>query len=425
MLVETAPPAQEPRHGKVDADSYAYVSGAASFVTVLTEVNAEGAARDSDAPPRDVVESNVNTPENNAPEESEGVTEESATTTDETNSEQDETATSTPSPTDETGDTNSAEEETALDQSVAETVDENVEIPLDSTNESVTTEENIASSPPRSPNEVIAPPPPESDSAEELPASLSSILSRGAASGETANTTASSDGDEASPNTGQSPKPPFPKTLNALLAENAVKQQDVEIPTTRLSSEANRTSTATTEQAAKLDGVPDGAAPPPPQTTATELGGVRMVSPTSTPRIPLTNLPGEIAQQINLVQQQGTSTMRLRLSPENLGELRLEIQRIGDTVRVTMVSSSPQVRDALDSQMAELRTALEKQGLSLAEATVEDSPNPHDNDGGAAHKARQNIDTDQARTTEIQIPTLQHADPSRTHGESGGLNVLA
>lgn len=49
------------------------------------------------------------------------------------------------------------------------------------------------------------------------------------------------------------------------------------------------------------------------------------------PRLPMANLPGELAQQIHLMQQEGVRTMRLTLVPENLGELKIEIQGTGDT----------------------------------------------------------------------------------------------
>jgi flagellar hook-length control protein FliK len=63
--------------------------------------------------------------------------------------------------------------------------------------------------------------------------------------------------------------------------------------------------------------------------------------------------------------------MRLSLVPENLGELQIEIQGTGDTMRVRLISGNPAVRDALESQMGALKDAMQKQGLALDNATVD------------------------------------------------------
>ena len=168
-----------------------------------------------------------------------------------------------------------------------------------------------------------------------------------------------------------SPVETFPKTLNAIIAEGAIRQgTDKSVESDPLQVDSQDAVDATVEPSTEppAPDVPD--TPPLPQAAALESGGVRPQS-SGLPRLPMANLPGELAQQIHLMQQEGARTMRLTLVPENLGELQIEIQGTGDTMRVRLISANPAVRDALESQMGSLKDALQKQGLALDNATVD------------------------------------------------------
>jgi flagellar hook-length control protein FliK len=168
-----------------------------------------------------------------------------------------------------------------------------------------------------------------------------------------------------------SPVATFPKTLNAIIAEGAIRQgtdKSAEADPLQLNMQDLIEATAEPGAEPPLPDVPD--TPPLPQAAALESGGVRPQS-SGLPRLPMANLPGELAQQIHLMQQEGTRTMRLILVPENLGKLQIEIQGTGDTMRVRLISANPAVRDALESQMGSLKDALQKQGLALDHATVD------------------------------------------------------
>lgn len=174
------------------------------------------------------------------------------------------------------------------------------------------------------------------------------------------------------------PAPPamlFPKTLKSILAEGAVRPiAESVVPETAMSaSESTAPPPETTSQEATE--LPEST--PLPHAAAMESAGVRPQSATVS-RLPMANLPGELAQQIHLMQQEGTRTMRLRLVPENLGELQIEIQGTGDAMKVRLVSANPVVRDALESQMGDLKDAMQKQGLALDQATVDGEPNRRD-----------------------------------------------
>jgi flagellar hook-length control protein FliK len=137
----------------------------------------------------------------------------------------------------------------------------------------------------------------------------------------------------------------------------------------------------------------------------------------------MANLPGELAQQIHLMQQEGAHSMRLRLVPENLGDIQIEIQGTGDRLQVRLISSNPAVRDALENQMSNLKDALQKQGLALDNATV---------DGGAAGRnAPRESERRPASTTYRAAATISEPVGARIQTSaplalgSSALNILA
>lgn len=186
---------------------------------------------------------------------------------------------------------------------------------------------------------------------------------------------------ETAPATEAAPAPPqavFPKTLNAIIAEGALRPPP-DSPGTAEDAAPGPEGMEVLEAAIEpgtADTATDVPKPPAlPQAAALEAGGVRPQAAPVLPRLPMANLPGELAQQIHRMQQEGANTMRLRLVPENLGDIQIEIQGTGDRLQVRLVSANPAVRDALESQMDDLKSALQKQGLALDNATV---------DGGSA-----------------------------------------
>lgn len=224
---------------------------------------------------------------------------------------------------------------------------------------------------------------------------------------------------------GEAPPPanPLPKTLNALLAENALQKRAAGAS----AAPEARDLAAAAAKVANDRAIDDDPAPPPnplPRAAAMEIGGVRADAP-AVPRIPLANLPGELAQQIHMMQQEGTRTMRIRLVPESLGEIRIEIQGTGDTMRVRMIAATPAARDALESQMGDLRQALQKQGLSLDNFSVDtgdghrENPFGHERHGGRpAGSIRLSPEPGIGDTT-------TETKTNRTAEGSGALNVFA
>lgn len=220
----------------------------------------------------------------------------------------------------------------------------------------------------------------------------------------------------------------FPRTLNALFAEHAVRARQSTVTTVQQIVDALQESEEAPPATKTVadEPAPSGATPSTP--TASLESGVRTSSATGSPRIPLANLPGEIAQQIHRIQQEGSSSIQLRLSPENLGDIRLEVHRDGDTVRVAMVSSNPQVREALESQLSDLRRALSQQGFTLSDASVDDGNAPRNGQGSFSRQT-----TEQGHRNSHRFPpeTSNAAETIRSPAgdspriTSDSINVLA
>lgn len=219
-----------------------------------------------------------------------------------------------------------------------------------------------------------------------------------------------------------SPVETFPKTLNAIIAEGALRQSAEKAEeNSALSTDATELIEAAVEPPGDLPAPEIPESPPAPHAAALEAGGVRPQA-TGTPRLPMANLPGELAQQIHLMHQEGTRTMRLTLVPEHLGELQIEIQGTGDSMRVRLISGNPAVRDALESQMGSLKDALQKQGLALDNATV-DSGAPRRE---AAPEQERRTSTPYRETTltrESAVTGIRASTPLALG--SGALNILA
>ena len=62
--------------------------------------------------------------------------------------------------------------------------------------------------------------------------------------------------------------------------------------------------------------------------------------------------------------------MTVRLVPESLGELRLEVSSSSDGYGVRMVSANPLVRQMLEGQIEELRQALSRNGIEISGMAV-------------------------------------------------------
>ncbi len=83
-----------------------------------------------------------------------------------------------------------------------------------------------------------------------------------------------------------------------------------------------------------------------------------------------THVMDQVIQRLGGDRQLESGTVVLRLHPQELGELRMEIKVEQDNIKAHITTNNPQVQDILDRHLPRLRDALEQQGLNLEQMQV-------------------------------------------------------
>lgn len=79
-----------------------------------------------------------------------------------------------------------------------------------------------------------------------------------------------------------------------------------------------------------------------------------------------------LSQQISMFTRNGIHNAELRLHPQDLGALQLNIRMNQEQAQVHIVSDNHQVRAALEAAMPQLRTSLAEAGIELSQGSVSD-----------------------------------------------------
>jgi flagellar hook-length control protein FliK len=82
----------------------------------------------------------------------------------------------------------------------------------------------------------------------------------------------------------------------------------------------------------------------------------------------------EIGSRLTMMVEQGKHTASLRLSPEHLGPLEIQISMQDDQASVYFGAANADTRAALENALPKLREMFASQGLSLADAGVHREP---------------------------------------------------
>lgn len=76
------------------------------------------------------------------------------------------------------------------------------------------------------------------------------------------------------------------------------------------------------------------------------------------------------ASSVRYIAANGEKTMTVRLIPESLGEVRIEVTHSGDKVAVKLAAANPAARVLLENQVQQLQQSLATEGLDVAKVTV-------------------------------------------------------
>lgn len=91
-----------------------------------------------------------------------------------------------------------------------------------------------------------------------------------------------------------------------------------------------------------------------------------------------------VGAQIAWFVSQNISTASIRLNPQHLGPLEMEVTMDGDQARVAFTSQQGLVREALESSIPRLREMLSENGLNLVNVNVSQHGNSRQDGQGAA-----------------------------------------
>jgi len=84
----------------------------------------------------------------------------------------------------------------------------------------------------------------------------------------------------------------------------------------------------------------------------------------------LSNVGDTIVRSVRFLASRGEQTFTVRLVPESLGEVRIDVTRSQDAISVRLAAVNPMVREMLDGQTSALRHTLAQDGLELGRVTV-------------------------------------------------------
>lgn len=183
----------------------------------------------------------------------------------------------------------------------------------------------------------------------------------------------------------------------------------------------------------------EGTSPPPMNTQSSPgvgSGGVPEAAPATAA---MAASPGDAPELHGVADQalrhvrllahgEGSQSIRLRLVPETLGELHMEVHRQGDTITVRMASANPAVRDALESQAQQIQHSLQKDGVSTVRVEISTGLHTNADAGGRAQEQAQHARAQQ--TTRGYSPPRDTGLPSnpsptpRSAQHAGNLNLF-
>ena len=169
-------------------------------------------------------------------------------------------------------------------------------------------------------------------------------------------------------------------------------------------------------------------APPPATETDTGVhGAAKAEAPPAHPeRVSLEVVRDFAVRSVRYLVTRGERTVTVRLVPESLGELHIEVTSVKEGLFVRLISANPAVRGFLGEGLDNLRAALAESGVEVADVLVTtDMASGHSAAEGRhpqwAAPARSPGTADWGRDVSVEAA----AAPATTYPHEGALNVLA
>lgn len=107
-------------------------------------------------------------------------------------------------------------------------------------------------------------------------------------------------------------------------------------------------------------------------------------------------------RSVHYLVTRGQRTVTIRLVPESLGELRIEVSSADDAVNVRLMSDNPAVRDALDGRIPGLRESLVRNNIEVTRVEVLPDMAAQDAWGHSQDSATHAFENAPGRTTALR-----------------------
>jgi flagellar hook-length control protein FliK len=152
--------------------------------------------------------------------------------------------------------------------------------------------------------------------------------------------------------------------------------------------------------------------------------------PLDTDRATLPTLATKSAERVRLMVEQGERSVSVRLAPESLGRMQIEVRTSGNDVSIRIVTASAAVREAFDGQVGVLREALARDGIQVSRVDVVSTGSTGSELGSRTASGNETMTerrSPETTTTEFVEGSTSSAENDRSSPsvqEHAGLNVL-
>ena len=151
---------------------------------------------------------------------------------------------------------------------------------------------------------------------------------------------------------------------------------------------------------------------------------------TTTP-VPVRHFSAELSEMIpermQLMKNGDESHIRIKLSPENLGQLDIRLTNADGKVTAHIVTATSAAKDMIESQLHQLRHSLVQQGVQLDKVEVIQQPQPASQnsfmqDGRSQQGQQFDQGKQRQRKGEYELEENPHITKEVEEGTSGGIN---
>lgn len=206
---------------------------------------------------------------------------------------------------------------------------------------------------------------------------------------------------------------PAKELLAAAAAPQGADQEPGAAPANPVPSPANAS------QVAAVTG------PPQPPTAAAAAAPAPALQLPSGQVVAESELLGQVLGRLQVGARRESSSISMKLNPEELGELKLELLVEKDRVKALIVTQNQQVQEVLERHLPRLREALQQQGLKLEDLQVSVDSRQQENSRGFFQQEQRTANPAHGARREAASPGGERSELPQTGAApaAGGLSI--